>query len=119
MKKLILLLVVVLGLTLFSFSDEQQKKVVRLKNGNYKVYKLKMKKEDLKILQQVAGWNTVALYGVNDTRTFIDESAVKDAITFEFYSIDRDDEEDDDEKKDDDKKEETEEAIDRIMSSYL
>ena len=54
MKKGILILSGVMALMLLSFAPPQEKKAVRLKNGNYVLNHLKMENEDVKALQQLA-----------------------------------------------------------------
>ena len=54
MKKIGIVLSGVVTLMLLSFAPAQEKKVVRLKNGNYKLQNLKMEKGDVEKLQELA-----------------------------------------------------------------
>jgi len=135
MKKLIMILFGVIALTLFSFSTNQ-KKVVRLKSGNYKVSNLKMSKKDISALvtilelkmdkkdERIMGQNGYKAYvveGIESRITFFAEEIGTDVMTTMLYNEDwpDDDEEegedDDEQKKEEDKKKE----VDEIMSSYL
>ena len=60
MKKGIVVLTSLVALMLLSFAPPQEKKVVRLKNGNYKVQELKLENEDIEAIQELvedmSGW---------------------------------------------------------------
>lgn len=56
MKNVILLVGTVLSLTLFSFDDVQERKVVKLRNGNYQAMNLEMDFQEVLKKMNVDGW---------------------------------------------------------------
>lgn len=54
MKKIGIVLSWTVGLMLLSFTPQQQKKVVRLKKGNFKLNELKMETRDVEAIQKLA-----------------------------------------------------------------
>ena len=121
MKKIFFLFGGIVCLMLFSFNNDQEKKVVRLKNGNYQVYQLKMKEKDIEALYQAAGWERIAVIGVEDPRMVLDEKAVEDVITTKVWRwyLDEGGDDDDADDKDGSDKEDPQEEIDKIMRAYL
>lgn len=112
MKKMMLMVGAILSLTLFSFTNFQEKRIKVDEMGNYQVNKLKMSEKDIKELMEMTakfeemekGWKTVRVFKEKikilkvDKLVVVEKSGKKDA---------------------EDLTQEARESADRIMGRYL
>ena len=136
MKKIIFPISIIMVLLFASFTTDQEKKVVRLKNGNYEVTNLKMEKSDIRAIAQALGlklepkdekalgtkgymWYMV-LVASNEIDVFSD-SIGSDVLTEILYHAEEDDggDEKDAGDKDGNDEEDPQEEVDKIMRRYL